>query len=454
MKNKKSLLIKHSQKITKESLYILSKLPYNKIIVISNFILDNSIKIPSKIEIVNYNNWRDLITKINEVIAKYNEYLIIPSFTWDDNSKYSININNKVAWTKVDYKIFKQKDVMTDFLWDIAKKKFKKFSYQDIQAISYKEIVDQVSETIIIKPTNAHSSTSTFKVENEIDFDNIKPKLSKKYDYIAEEYINWELYSLDFFFDWENCFLLSYIREVAMIELLDKDKFSEKFLEKYWESIKKYFNFVLPMTYIIDFSKLAKIEINLLQNLLDKLKSIWYIWAIHLEYKLDSKNNKIWFIEWWARYGWYRRNYIKWIYNTDTSKIPYYIQVEKDFSRFKELKKWVYVFKEREHNLNFVRIKTNFLEKTNYIKILKKSGDIYKTSINQFLKEYYKEKFWIKVKQIDFYVKHSPRFNFYPFYENNETKFDYILELDDENFAIFKKKKIKILENVFFHDYN
>ncbi|USN58220.1 MAG: hypothetical protein H6767_08085 [Candidatus Peribacteria bacterium] len=50
-------------------------------------------------------------------------------------------------------------------------------------------------------------------------------------------------------------------------------------------------------------------------------------------------------------------------------------------------------------------------------------------------------------------MKTSDEYTLHPFYKDSTTKFDYILELNDENFAIFRKKKFQIIEQVFFHDY-
>ena len=61
---------------------------------------------------------------------------------------------------------------------------------------------------------------------------------------MVEEYIEWELYSVDVFMDGENMFLLTYAREIAMIELADKKKFSPKFLEKYGEENSKKINMI------------------------------------------------------------------------------------------------------------------------------------------------------------------------------------------------------------------
>jgi len=453
MKKLKTWLLTKLENISKSQIYNLSKLPYTKIFVLHNWELNADFKIPSKIEIIFYKNLVDLNRKIDRTIEKNLEYRIIPSFKWDANSKYAIRIYNKTFWTDISWKIFKEKDIMTRFLWELTQKKFIKSSYKDLFWKTYYDLKDILWDTFIIKPTNAHSSTSTFKIVCEESFKSGLLNISKSYDYILEEYISWELKSIDFFMDWKNMFLLSYVREIAMIEMSDKDKFSKAFLTKYWNDISKHFNFILPITYNLDFEKLSKEELVFFESIRQKLVDIWYRWTIHMEYKHDSKMEKLWFIEWWARYGWYRNMHIKGIYNTDTLKIPNYILFEKDFSRFKEIKKYIFRFKEKEHDVNYVRVKTNFLKTTNYIILLKKTWSILENSFYDFLKKYYKDIFSIKIKELNFYIQHTLDHDFYPFYKNNKTKFDYTLELDDKNFASFKKNKFKIIEKVFFHDY-
>lgn len=455
MKNIKTLLITKLAKLTKNNVYELSKLPYKKIVILYPiWDIENQIKLPSKVSIIWYTNLIDLNNKINSIFKEYNDYKIIPYFSWDDNSKYSIKVYNKTFWTKVDPKIFKEKDKMSEFLWDIAKKKFLRYTYKELITQNYTEIAKNLWNKFIIKPTNASSSTNTFKVKNSDDFENIKSKISKTYDYILEEYIWWNLFSIDFFFDGESMYLLVLAREIAMIELSDKNKFSKPFIEKYWDELNKHFNFILPIAYHLDFSKLSKTELDFLENIRKKLQEINYRWVIHLEYKYDPKTKQLGFLEWWARYWGYRRMFMKEIYNTNFLRLPYYLLVEKDISRFNKIKWNIYKFKEKEYNLNFVRVKTNFIDKMNYIEILKKSWNLFESSFNWFLKDYYKNKFWINIKKIDFFVKYSKDYNFFPFYKSNDTKLDYILELNDENFKIFRKKKFKIIENIFFHDYN
>lgn len=326
-------------------------------------------------------------------------------------------------------------------------------SYRDVVHSDYSTLANLVGTQFIVKPTNASSSRSAFKVESQENFEAIKLKLARGYEYVIEEYLDGELYSMDFFMADGKIYLLTYAREIAMIELSDKKKFSKDFLAKYGEELEKHFNFMLPLAYHMDFSQLNKIELSFLEELRKKLAEIEYRGVVHLEYKYDKALKKIGFIEWGARYGGYRSTFIKKIYNTDILKIPYYLLVEKDASRFHVLKNNILSLKEQEHNLNFVRVKTNFIETTNYISILKKTGGIFETSLSQFLREYYMRVFGIKIKNIDFHVKYSPLYNFFPFYHKQATKLDYILELDDANFELFKKKKFQIIEKTFFHDY-
>ena len=443
-----------SSSLSHDKILQYANLPYTKVCVLYTGWKDvTEKKIPSKLDIISIKIGNDLNRKIKTVFEKYIEYKIIPHFFWDDNSRHAIKVYNHTFGTKVDARIFKEKDKMQSFLWEISRKKYLKMTYREAVHSSYESIASEIGGQFIIKPTNASSSRSAFKVESWDEFEAIKYKLARWYEYLMEEYIGGELYSIDFFVADDKVYLLSYAREVAMIELSDKKKFSKTFLEKYGEELEKHFNFILPITYHLDFSKLNKIELSFIEELRKKLASIHYRWVIHLEYKYDKKLKKIWFIEWGARYGGYRSIFIKKINNTEIKKIPYYLLVENDTSRFEVLRNNILSLKEQEHNLNFVRVKTNFIDTTNFISILKKTGGIFETSLSQFLTEYYMRVFGIKIKNIEFYVKYSSWYNFFPFYHKTTTKLDYILELDDKNFELFKLKKFQIIEKTFFHDY-
>jgi len=454
MKKQKTLLVTRITNFSKDIILLYSNLPYTQIVLLYHSNKDlKDLKIPNNIEVILCESLIKINREINNLYDRYKDYLILPDFWGDEFSKYSIKTYNKTYNTKINSKIFKEKDIMMEFVGQVGKKNYFRTSYRDLINMSYSEIKTKIGQTFIIKPTNASSSRCTFKVDSTNSFDEIKPKLSRVFEYIIEEYIWGELYSVDVFLDGEKMYLLAYAREIAMIELSDKNKFSSKFLENYWEEIRKHFNFILPIAYHIDFSRLSKIEIWLLDELRQRLESVSYKGVIHLEYKYDKKEKKIWFLEWGARYGGYRKSFIKKVYYTSHLRIPYYILCDNDTSRFRQIKWNIYSFKEQEDNLNLIRVKTNFLETTNYINILKKTWNIFEVSFQKFLKDYYKENFSIKIKSIDFYTKYSKWYNFFPFYKDTSTKLDYILELDDENFDKFKKKKFKIIEKTFFHDY-
>lgn len=455
MKKIKSCFLVMSANLTRDIILQYENLPYTKVCVLYTGKKDITEKKTSpKLEILSVSHGNDLARKMKQVFETYMEYRIIPHFTWDDNSRHAIKVYNQSFGTKIDAKIFKEKDKMQKFLWDISHKEYLKMNYREVMYSDYATLTAQVGNNFIIKPTNSSSSRSAFKINSAEGFEAIKLKLARWYEYIIEEYLDGELYSLDFFMTDGKIYLLTYAREIAMIELSDKKKFSKGFLEKYGEELEKHFNFMLPLAYHMDFSQLNKRELSFLEELRKKLAEIEYRGVIHLEYKYDKVRKKIWFIEWGARYGGYRSIFIKKIYNTDTLKIPHYLLIEKDASRFHALKHNILCLKEQEHNLNFVRVKTNFTKTTNYISILKKTGGIFESSLSQFLKEYYMRVFGIKIKNIDFFVKYSPLYNFFPFYHKQSTRLDYILELDDANFELFKKKKFQIIEKTFFHDYN
>ena len=454
MNTQKTVFVSRVANLSREVILKYENLPYTKIILLYSGEKDiEKVKLPNKIEAIVCKNLNAMNREINNIYKNYPNYLVLPNFGGDDFSKYSVKMYNKSYDIKVDPKIFKEKDVMMKFVGQVWEKNFFKTTHREVVHMSYDEIAETVGKTFIVKPTNASGSRCTFKVTSHDDFEFIKPKLSRIFEYMVEEYIGGELYSMDVFMDGENMYLLAYVREVVMIELADKKKFSAKFLEKYWEEIDKHFNFILPITYNVDFSFLSKMELSLLEELREKLESVHYRGVVHLEYKFDKKNKKIGFLEWGARYGGYRKPLIKTIYNTDPLRLPYYLLVENDTSRFTKIKGKIHAFKEQEHNLNFVRVKTNFLETTNYIDVLKKTGNIFEVSFQSFIKEYYSIHFGIRIKAMHFFVKYSKGYNFFPFYKDIATRLDYIMELDDENFEVFKKKKFKIIEKTFFHDY-
>jgi galactokinase len=76
-----------------------------------------------------------------------------------------------------------------------------------------------------------------FKVFSEENFKKVKKKLKKKYQYIIEEYLDGNLYSVDFFCNGEDIFLLNFTREISCLEMINS--FSDDFVEKYKDQLEE-----------------------------------------------------------------------------------------------------------------------------------------------------------------------------------------------------------------------
>ncbi|MEI7562627.1 MAG: hypothetical protein WCJ39_02710 [bacterium] len=185
-------------------------------------------------------------------------------------------VYNIVNGTNIDYKIFRHKDVMNDFLGKLTHKRNISVSYKSILTLTYQKAKKDLGSKFIIKPQNTSSSMLTFKVTSEKEFKDVKKKLLKKYEYVVEEYIDGQLNSLDFFFDGEHMFLLCNVREIPFVELIENHKFSPDFYEKYGEDISRYFSFFLPLRYNIPFTKLSPLEYAFFNEIKEKLKNLQF----------------------------------------------------------------------------------------------------------------------------------------------------------------------------------
>lgn len=449
----KTLLITHKNKVDLGVIDELKrKVLFDKIYILTEEICVNESDI-LKFKNISINKIilkTEIKQHIDKVFDQYKDYLILPYFQWDSNTKFSIYVYNKTYKINIDPKIFRQKDKMNGFLWDIAKKESMMLSYDKVQDIDYNWVVEKLWSDFIIKPTAWASSLLAFKVKNKDEFNDVKSKIKKKYKYILEKYINWNLYSIDFFFDWKEVFLLCLAREIPFTELLEK--FSEKYLEKYHNCLSKEFLHFIPISYWLPLSKLTNTEINFIKKIWDRLKSINYIWFIHLEYKIKKKEKTIWFIEWGARLWGKRWKFIEWMHNIKAENIPNKLLIEKDSSRYKKVK-WVNFIKYRNIERNFAFIKTNVFKKTNIVDILHKIPNFLNNSFEDHIKKYLLKNWNIAVDKMEINLTTSSDHFLYPFYDRSDTKLHYLLELDDDSYKKFLSKKHKILEKLVFHDY-
>lgn len=117
MKKQKTLFVTRVGKFSPDQVLLYGNLPYTKVCLLYNGEREiDSIKLPANIIVVQYTNLNGLNRAIMSLYREYMEYMIIPYFSGDSNSKYSIKMYNKSFNTKIDPKIFKQKDAMMHFL--------------------------------------------------------------------------------------------------------------------------------------------------------------------------------------------------------------------------------------------------------------------------------------------------------------------------------------------------
>lgn len=394
----------------------------------------------------------DIPRAIEQVISDAGKNtMVFPFFRGDGNSKFNIRCYNKTFDTKVSARIFKDKEAMSRFLGDdlIGKKSARK-SFAEVQALSYADAAALLGPSFILKPLSASSSMLNFKISNAAEWDKAKGRLKKSYGYVLEEYLLGNLYSVDLYCDGRNIFLLCLAREASIVELLEK--LSGKYLEKYQGNLTEDFLHFLPLRYTLPLDELRNFELEFIRSVTAKLIQAEYRGFLHLEFKTRRDDKKVGFIEWGARLGGYRSFFIEEMHQLSVENLPREILFDQDYSRY-QWKKGFYFLKNRHPDKNFVGIKTNVLKKTHIMTILKKIPNYLKTPFGDFLKDFLWDHWRIAVKNLTFHVSTSKDHYIYPFYERNDTRFDYILELDEDAFRRFVQRKHAIVERLVFHDY-
>lgn len=396
---------------------------------------------------------KEIPEMINQIFDKHSRhYRLLPFFRGEVNSKYAIKIYNKFYGTSVDPKAFRLKSHMNKFLGEeLGQKKTLNFSYDKLKAVTYQQLKHKLGASFIVKPVNAASSILNFKISSAKEFASAKKKLKRKYKYVAEEYLEGNLYSLDFYSDGSDIFLLCFVREIPFLELLEN--FSPRYLEKYYKYLSTEFLHFLPIRYTLDFKKLSPLERDFVKKIGEQLLAKKYRGFIHLEYKVKRKEGKIGFIEWGARPGGKRVEFVNTMFNYRVENLPFDLLVKKDYSRF-EKKDGLYFLKNRDIDKNILMIYTSVLEKTNIINVLSKIPNYLNISFEDFLKNYLWDNWRIRVKNIEFFLQTNSEGYIFPFYERSDTKLHYIMEFEEEAFCRFVKRKHKILEHLVFQDYN
>lgn len=412
---------------------------------------EGQIKDVKKFTIIECNN-KDIPELINQVFDKHGkQYKIYPFFRADAFSKYAIKVYNKTFSLKIDPKSFRLKSHMNEYLGEeLGRKKTLNFNYDKIQKSTYQQLKKKLGSSFILKPENGVSSLLNFKISSAKELTQAKKKLKRKYQYVVEEYLEGNLYSLDFYCDGRDIFLICFVREIPFLELLEK--LSPKYLEKYKSQLKTEFLHFLPIRYTLDLKKLSALELDFVKKIGERLKARKYHGFIHLEYKVKRSDHKIGFVEWGARLGGKRAEFVSGMHNYRLENLPLEIYHRNDTSRF-EKKHGLYYLKNRDIDKNFLMIYTSVLEKTNIINVLSKIPSYLNESFEDFLKKYLWDNWRIKAKSVVFFLNTNTEGYIFPFYERSDTKLNYIMEFEEESFKRFLKKKHCILEHLVFHDY-
>lgn len=388
---------------------------------------------------------------LKNIIRQNPKETFVPFFRGDSNSKYMIYSYN-LLWKKIDRKEFRHKDLMNKRMKDIGNKTSFSIQKKEIKNVSFKGFQKEHSiSKFIIKPHNSSASTSTYKIESEDEFNEVKKKLINSNQYIVEEYLEGKLYSVDFLFDGENLLLLAYVKETSNAEYIEQQKFTPDFMNKYWDDINKDLLYILPVRYSLHFEDLSSTEKKFLREIKKILKKLDYKGIIHLEYKYDSMTKKIGFIERWARMWGQRSELVKKLHYFDIRDLMYDAFAKQDISKWEE-KWWLHYFKDKNKGHHLIWIKTSFLKKTHIWDLLIKNNDFFSIWYTQFLKNYLLKKFGLEVENAYFYYKTKNNF----FYHTSDSKWTYFivyLEVFEEQFLKFKKNQSKIIEQLIFHDY-
>lgn len=444
-KNKLGLIISKSV-LTEDNISKYQELSYDTIYILHKWW--TGIRTVGKITIIGYSDLEEGINKVYEL--RPDDMTLIPFFFWDVLAKNCIDIYNHEFGTQVNYSCFKDKNIINETIQSACKKRSLFFTFDQMQQRSYNDIMEQWLKKFMMKPQAWSSSLMTFLIENSDQFDAVKKELSPDFNYIIEEYFDGELNSVDFYFDGQDLYILAYVKEFSLKDLRESNVFSSKFLEKYTKDLSL-FNFFIPVRYDESFDTITQEEFNFFDKLKDILYTMKYRWFIHLEYKFNIETKRIWFVERWWRL-WFKRNiFIEEAYTQEirTFDIPALIY-HKNFDYFTKTKEGIYILKEGITNTNILWMRTTFYQKTTKDFSTLSS---FTSRFSSYLKKFFSTKFSVSIKDIKYIIKYEEENIFYPFYQSNTTRLDYLLSFHDKDFSLIKEHIGEIVECLIFNDF-
>ncbi len=243
------------------------------------------------------NNAKKIIWDINK------EKNIIYINTFDENL---INLTNSIKKhinqniTK-DFSVFTNKYLQRKLLLDYNSEITVKYLEKSIEKLQFEEIKKYLDLPFILKPTSWIQSSWVEKIINEKEFNNyiknysnlLKNLRERWYDnktILAEEYIDWTMYSIDYFVDWNWLIKKSLPVEIILWKDIWIDDFMNVSRNINQKIINKFKNIDLN-SFIEDTVKALNIKNTFIHHEFkitskNKIKTIevnWRIWGFRLE---------------------------------------------------------------------------------------------------------------------------------------------------------------------------
>lgn len=139
-----------------------------------------------------------------EIISKMSkEFEIVYLDTFTEKLIPLANSLKKHLWQRVteNYELFRNKKLQRELMLSYNPKITVNYLEKDILDIDFDEIKNQFWLPFILKPKDWQESSWVAKIKNEEEFDSYVKENSFRKQILVEEFIDWELYSVDYFVD-------------------------------------------------------------------------------------------------------------------------------------------------------------------------------------------------------------------------------------------------------------
>jgi len=267
-----------------------------------------------------YDSKIDLLNQLKQ-IKKEDIYYIN---TFDEMLVLLLNEIKIELWLNIskEYKAFRNKNLQRELLLKNYKETTVSYFNIDINDDTEK-YTKLLNYPFIIKPTSWMQSAGVLLINEKIDLENYiknaKELLKNMWDrgiadtkFIIEEYIDWEMYTVDYYVDNNWKFIISIITKVYLLQKL--------WIDDFWNYVRISWDFIN-----------SNINLDLLNIFIEKhIKTFWIKDTfIHHEFKINSKNI-FKTIELNQRVGWYRLEMSKLNYDYNVLTSPLGIKNELD----------------------------------------------------------------------------------------------------------------------------